>query len=166
MINLEFCSVLFSLPFISLKSDLFLFGFDLELSSIKGSSNFIFFKSRRSFSKTFLKSIKHSINFSMWVFSFKIICVNRGFEGILFKFSPSIIYMTFFVTSRLTRFNFLQIIEFLIRRAFFCLEEFFHGINFKEMFIFSKLVRETSFLNFNKSWSRSTIILWTLNLSS
>jgi hypothetical protein len=62
-INSKFLKISVSLFFILMKSGNFFLGFDLISSSIKGSFDFVSFKSFDTFLEMVIKSIEHSSNF-------------------------------------------------------------------------------------------------------
>merc|ERR1712232_275237 len=61
-VNSEFFEVSFSFFGIIMELDNFSGSFDLIFSNVKGSLDFVFFKSGSSFFKTFLESVKHGRN--------------------------------------------------------------------------------------------------------
>jgi len=140
-----------------MKCDNFSGGFDLIFSNIKGSLDFVFFKSGSSFFKTFLESVKHGTYFLVDVTN-KIGGVYGGFERFSVEFSNFVVPMIRFFSSGTSVINISNIVSGLSTLwngntlRLDLLEEFVYGLSFEHMFVFSKFTGVFTF-NLSEDWS-------------
>lgn len=135
----------------------FFLGFDLILSSVKSGLDFVSFKHSCSFFKMSLESVEHSVNFIVdgtgkvrsidggykvfGIKGFSIVVNNDSRNGLVY-----LIHV--FEISKIGGSIFVKINSGIIVTG---LEEFFHGVSFEKMFVFSKFVGERRTC-FSKDW--------------
>jgi len=141
-----------------MKSNNFSGGFNLILSYIKSSLDFVWFKSLNSCFKTVLKSSEHGSNSLIDVTS-QIWSVNCWFEWFSIKSSYIIVMMSWFFSSWWYIINISNIFSCLLissdcntlRCVWILLEEIFNSSLSKHMFIFSECTGIFTF-NLSKYW--------------
>jgi len=141
-----------------MKSNNFSGGFNLILSYIKSSLDFVWFKSLNSCFKTVLKSSEHGSNSLIDVTS-QIWSVNCWFEWFSIKSSYIIVMMSWFFSSWWYIINISYVFSCLLissdcntlRCVWILLEEIFNSSLSKHMFIFSECTGIFTF-NLSKYW--------------